>query len=1358
MRKPSLTFLLGCFAVPMLAGVPPLGGFFYGNMKAPTGWEWQSPDSLAYNKQQPHAWFFSFKDTDEARKVLPEKSSLWQSLDGTWKFHWASHPEARPKDFYLPTFDASSWDDVQVPMNWNVVGIGKDGSQKYGQPVYVNQQVIFKHSVRPGDWKGGVMRTPSQNWLTYKDRNEVGSYRRTFTVPAEWAGKEIYLNFDGVDSFFYLYINGRYVGFSKNSRNLAQFDITPYLNKKGENLIAVEVYRNSDASLLESQDMFRLPGIFRSVSLTAKPKVQVRDIKAIPDYDATFTNASLKITAQVANLSGKAQKGYSIDYALYENTLYADDNKLVAGVSATAKVEDLDKNDEETATITLNAGKAVKPWSAEAPHRYVLVGTLKDAKGKVVETFSTTVGFRKIEIKETPAAQDEFGLAGRYYYLNGKPIKMKGVNRHENNPATGHYVTREQMEHEVFLMKQGNINHVRNCHYPDAPYWYYLCDKYGIYLEDEANIESHEYYYGEASLSHVPEFRNAHIARNMEMVHATVNNPSVVIWSLGNEAGPGKNFVEAYNAIKAYDTSRPVQYERNNDIVDMGSNQYPSPAWVAEVAKGQSGVKYPFHISEYAHSMGNAVGNLVDYWNAMESTNFFVGGAIWDWVDQAIYNYDAKTGERYWAYGGDFGPTNKPNDGMFCMNGIMRPDLTPKAQYFEVKKVYQNVGVKAIDMKKGEIEIFNKNYFEPLKDYQIVWSLYQDGTCLEAPKALPGEVSTLAARKSLKVTLPYDYTQLDPTCEYFVKVQFLLAADKPWAKKGYVQMEEQLRVKGADVKAPSIAEASKDKPAIKCSQDDKQIALEGKSFTLSFDKATGAIDALAYGSNQIICKGEGPKLDAFRAPTDNDAGTGAPNQWFQYGLYNLQHTAQSCNVQTLKNGAVQVMFTVKSQAPEGCRIAYGNGNRNPEDAYDFKHDVKKLTDADLVFTTTQVYTVYPDGSVELHSAISSNRPSVVLPRLGYAMKLPKKLNSFYYYGRGPVNNYNDRKTGQFIELHAGIVGEQDIMLPKPQSMGNREEVRWCALTDMTGRGALFIADSVMSASALPWTQQQLAQAAHPYQLPESDATVLHLDAKVTGLGGASCGQGGPLRPDRAYATNYDFGFIIRPLAIGRAALSIIGHHAKVSPAGEQPISISRSRAGEVTLSTPTKDRTLVYSINGAKKGQVYTEPFKFRAGGEIAVWYKENPNMKVTTKYEPITSVPLEVYYVSSAEPGAGEASFIVDNDPSTIWHSAYGVTLTKYPHWIDFDAAEVKTMKGFTYLPRQEGGNGMVKDYEIYVSLDGKNWGEPVAKGSFARGAEEKKVLFNKPVKGRYIRFRALSEQNGQDFASGAEFTLIAD
>lgn len=624
-----------------------LGGYFYQQQDAPTGWEWQSPDSVAVNKLQPHAWFFSFRNIEEARKVLPENSSYWKSLDGMWKFHWAPNPDERPKDFFRTDYDVSKWDDIKVPVSWNMAGLQRDGKNKYGDPLYSNQRVIFQHSWQPmNDWKGGVMRTPPKDWMTYRNRNEVGSYRRTFTVPADWKGQEIYLNFDGVDSFFYLYINGKYVGFSKNSRNLAEFNITPYLNKEGEeNTVAVEVYRHSDGSFLESQDMFRLPGIFRTVALTAKPQVQISDIKAIPDLDDTYTNAKLHITAQLENLSKKAIKGYTIQYSLYANRLYSDENTLLSGVAASAKLEGkLKAKDEISLEATLDAANKVNLWSAEAPHRYTLVGELKDAKGRTVQTFSTYVGFRKVEIKDTPADKDEFGLAGRYYYLNGQPIKLKGVNRHENNVQTGHTVSREQMEHEVFLMKRGNINHVRNCHYPDAPYWYYLCDKYGIYLEDEANIESHQYYYGKQSLSHVPEFRNAHIARNMEMVHATVNHPSVVIWSLGNEAGPGKNFVDCYNAIKAYDTSRPVQYERNNDIVDMGSNQYPSIAWVQGAVQGKYNLKYPFHISEYAHSMGNACGNLIDYWDAIESTNFFMGGAIWDWVDQALNKQDPATG------------------------------------------------------------------------------------------------------------------------------------------------------------------------------------------------------------------------------------------------------------------------------------------------------------------------------------------------------------------------------------------------------------------------------------------------------------------------------------------------------------------------------------------------------------------------------------------------------------------------------------------------------------------------------------------------------------------------------------------
>ena len=1306
MNRSYLLLLAGMLCAPAAWADGTLGGYFYQQQEAPTGWEWQSPDSVAVNKLQPHAWFFSFRNIDEARKVLPENSSYWKSLDGMWKFHWAPNPDERPKDFFRTDYDVSKWDDIKVPMNWNMAGLQRDGKNKYGDPLYSNQRVIFQHSWQPmNDWKGGVMRTPPKDWMTYRNRNEVGSYRRTFSVPADWKGQEIYLNFDGVDSFFYLYINGKYVGFSKNSRNLAEFNITPYLNKEGEeNTVAVEVYRHSDGSFLESQDMFRLPGIFRTVALTAKPQVQVRDFKAIPDLDETYSNAKLHITAQLQNLSKKAIKGYTIQYSLYANRLYSDENTLLSGVTASAKLAGkLNAKGEIELEATLDAANKVSLWSAEAPHRYTLVGELKDGKGRTVQTFSTFVGFRKVEIKETPAEKDEFGLAGRYYYLNGQPIKLKGVNRHENNVKAGHTVSREQMEHEIFLMKRGNINHVRNCHYPDAPYWYYLCDKYGIYLEDEANIESHEYYYGKQSLSHVPEFRNAHIARNMEMVHATVNHPSVVIWSLGNEAGPGKTFVDCYNAIKAYDTSRPVQYERNNDIVDMGSNQYPSIAWVQGAVQGKYKLKYPFHISEYAHSMGNACGNLIDYWDAIESTNFFMGGAIWDWVDQALDKQDPATGKTYWAYGGDFGKDNKPNDGMFCMNGIMRPDLTPKAQYFEVKKVYQNVGVKAIDMKQGQIEIFNKNYFEPLKNYQIVWSLYKDGVCVKKNQPLQGAKNIVGPREKGIYTLPYDYASLDANSEYFVTVQFLLGKDMPWAKKGYVQMEEQLRVKGADVAAPSIAAVAKTGKAMKYQLDKaaKRANITGENFQVAFDLNTGAIYSLKYGNQIIIKDGNGPQLDAYRAPTDNDAGIGYHNAWFKNGLYDLQHVVKSWTcTPNKKDGTYKLDFTVESQGKEGCDVNYGNRDRDPEFCYNFEKNKRTLTDADLKFTSRQIYTIYKDGSIEMQSAIGANRSKVILPRIGYSMVLPSELNQYDYYGRGPVNNYNDRKTSQFIGWYHSPVAEQGIMLPKPQSQGNREEVRWCAVTNSQQQGVVFISDSTMSASALPWSQQELTLAAHPYQFPKSSGTHLHLDAKVTGLGGASCGQGGPLTPDQVRSTPTTFGFIIRP-----AVKSELPNLVKVSATGRKMVK-------------------------------------------DIMQQMKQNQQ-----------NTGLQIAFASSQEPDEGDASYLVDGDPSTIWHTMYSITLAKYPHWVDFDAGKQKVIKGFSYLARQDGSlNGCIKDYEIYVSNDNKNWGEPVAKGSFEKTAKLQKVMFGKPVKARYVRLRALNEQSGQDYASGAEFTLVTE
>ena len=1250
----------------------PLGGFAYGDKEAPTGKEWESVEELALNKEYPRAYFFSFDNEAQAAQVRPEKSPYWLSLNGQWRFHWCKTPDERPKDFYKTNYDASGWDMTPVPSNWNVQGIQKDGKLKYGLPIYVNQPVIFYHERKVDDWRQGVMRTPPQTWTTYEYRNEVGSYIRYFEVPREWKGREVYIDFDGVDSFFYLWINGKYVGFSKNSRNAASFNISKYL-KKGQNKLAVEVYRNSDGSFLESQDMFRLPGIFRTVALRSTPKVQIRNLNVLTDTD-NLSDWQLKVTAEVRNLGKKEAKDYRLQYAVYKNILYKDDAQKVDALQATSEVQAVAPNAIEKVSAAIDV-KQPDMWSAEAPNRYVLVAQLVDKKGKVIEAASTYFGFRKVEIRDTKAEDDSFGNAGRYFYVNGKPIKLKGVNRHETHPEQGHVVTHAQMEEEVMLMKRANINHVRCSHYPPDPYWFYLSDKYGIYLEDEANIESHEYYYGKESLSHPKEWEKAHTARVVEMVEAAYNSPSIVIWSLGNEAGPGQNFVTAYNHLKTLDTSRPVQYERNNDIVDMGSNQYPSVAWVKGAATGKYDIKYPFHISEYAHSMGNAVGNLADYWEAIESTNYICGGAIWDWVDQALTNY-TPDGKPYAAYGGDFG--DFPNDGQFVMNGIIFADRTAKPQYYEVQKVYQNIKVKKLSF--DTFQITNKSYFEPMEGYEGVWKLYRNGELVEERSF---DVSPLKPQKKGVVTIAPK--RMDSKSEYIVVIEFRQAADKPWAKQGFVQAREQFIIQEAGQK-PAIATVAKGN-ALELSPDKKMIV--GKDFSVMFDFDKGTIETLRYGNNTII-ENSGLALNAFRAFTNNDRW--AYQQWFAKGLHNLQHKALAKSVKANADGSYSYSFTVQSQAPNAAKIEGGtaSGRNKIVELTD-----RAFTDADFRFVTNQVFTVYPDGSIEVQASIGSNDDFVNLPQLGYLVTMPKTYFRFTYYGRGKQDNYPDRKSGAFLGIYESDVLKEAGNFPKPQDVGHHQDSRWAALTNMRGAGAIFVGTQPMDVAALPYTAQEMTLAGHPFELPNPSATYLQLNIATTGVGGNSCGPT-PLQRDRVMATQHRFGFIIRP------AQAKLAEAANVSASTEAPAFVS----GLINRST-----------------------------------------------------IPMKVIFASSEEVGAGNATHLVDGNPNTIWHSAYSVTVAKHPHWVDFDLSKEVSFKGISYLPRtDEAGNGDVKDFSISVSDDAKTWKE-VHKGSFSqnRGTPQQ-VLFKSPVKARYVRFTALSEQYGQDFASGAEFGLIAE
>ena len=1259
-----------------------LAGFAYGNSAAPTGDEWQSPENLSLNKEYPRAYFFSFNNEKQATQVLPEYSPYWQSLNGQWRFHWCKTPDERPKDFYKTDYDTSKWDAIPVPSNWNVYGIQKDGSLKYGLPIYVNQPVIFYHERKVDDWRKGVMRTPPTDWTTYEYRNEVGSYVREFEVPNNWEGREIFIDFDGVDSFFYLWINSKYVGFSKNSRNVASFDITHYL-QKGKNKVAVEVYRNSDGSFLESQDMFRLPGIFRTVALRATPKVQIFNLNILTDTD--YKTWDLQVKAEVRNLTNQPVEGYSLRYAVYPTKhLYKDEVTETPEKQWTTKLPKANAKGFATTTSLQKDWKNVRMWSAEAPHRYVLVAQLLDKKGKVVETVSSYFGFRKVDIQN------------KAYYLNGQAIKLKGVNRHETHPDQGHTLTHEQMKDEIFLMKRNNINHVRNSHYPPDPHWFYLCDKYGIYLENEANIESHQYYYGKESLSHPKEWENAHVARVTEMVEATYNAPSVVIWSLGNEAGPGNNFKVAYDHLKTIDKSRPVQYERNNDIVDMGSNQYPSVAWVEKAATGELNIKYPFHISEYAHSMGNALGNLADYWKAIESSNYICGGAIWDWVDQSIYHY-TKNGIRYEGYGGDFG--DYPNDGQFVMNGIIFADRKPKPQLAEVKKVYQEVAVsKYTPFHKEDImsppvfEIFNKNYFRTLSHLKGVWKLYKNG--FEIKK---GDFAIDAIPPQKRGIVNIGYLPAE-AADYYINFEFELAEDMPWAKKGFVQAAEQLHWTENEVEKSPIASVAKGEK-LTLSKDQK--TLISKDFSVQFDFEKGTIAKLQYGEQPIV-ENSNFQLNAFRAFVNNDVW--AYQQWFNKGLHNLQHKALSHKVTKNANDSYSFAFTVQSQAPNGAQLI---GKPSAAD-----HQIKEFTDRpfdndNFRFVTNQVFTVYPDGSIELQAAIASNEPTAVLPQIGYQLKLPKQFKHTTYYGRGAQDNYSDRKTGAFVGIYNDEVTfplpEGGSSFPKPQDMGHHQDTRWVALKNDDNKiGVLLVANPTMDFSALAHSPQQLTLAGHPYQLPESDATYLQLNAATTGVGGNSCGPT-PLVRDRVTASPTHFGFIIRPIE---------------------------------------------FSTSGADENE------------KIATQAQVTPSTLAPTfptSLEKTKGVPMKVIFASSEEVDLGEATHLIDNDPSTIWHSAYSITVAKYPHWVDFDLMKEILVTGISYLPRSdEYKTGDIKDFSVSVSNDGQHW-EEVHKGTFPlKDGSPQKAIFAKPVKARYLRFTALSEQYGQDYVSGAELQIL--
>lgn len=999
--------------------------------------DWENESIFGINKEATHVIYTPYSNTEQALRDIPSASPYYLTLNGAWKFHWVKQPSDRPLNFFSPAFDDSGWKTIPVPCNMEMQG--------YGTPIYTN----FIYPFTPDPPR--VMDTVPENWTLRKEPNPVGSYRRYFNMPADWKGKEVFLHFDGVQSAFYIWINGRKVGYSENSMSPAEFDITRYL-QTGPNLVAVEVYKFSDGSYLEDQDMFRFSGIFRDVYLYATPLLHIRDYFLQSTFSENFSTAELSARVDWRNDEGKRSAATLLEISLYQ----PDGQLLNDKVLATKEIMPLPAAGEGSGLLKATIAHPLL-WSAEDPALYKVVFTLKDKEGVILETLASDFGFRKIEIKNSRL------------YVNGQPILLKGVNRHEVHPAYGKTVPTATMIRDIELMKNYNINTVRTCHYPDAPEWYKLCDRYGLYVIDEANLETHGM--GD-KLTKDPRWKAAYVDREVRLVERDKNHPCVIIWSMGNESWGGENFVAGRAAILGLDRSRPIHYQGDNSVADIESTMYPSVKELTEA--GDTASAKPFFMCEYAHAMGNAIGNLKEYWDDIEAHPRLIGGCIWEWADQGVNKQipGDTTGKTFFAYGGDFG--DMPNDGTFSIKGLVTSDRQVKPELEEVKKVYQYVGFRPEDLLTGKVIISNKYSFTNLDKYDLNWSLAEDGRVIQsgvlpAVNLPPGRVDT--------ITIPYQKPVLMPAGEYWLNLRLTLREDVLWGKKGHVVAYEQLKMPFEVVPGPTLP--MDDVAPLEVDEDGRTISIRGKAFTVSFDKSSGILSSLVYDTRTIIQGVEnGPVFNLYRATMDNDRTRerGPYIEWEKAGYDSLQYKLRAFSADKVNEKIVRVNTVTDA-----------------------------VTKSGFIVTTTVQYIVYGNGYIHVAATFKPGQSDLAIPRLGLRMLLNKELENIEWYGRGPHENYSDRKESALFGRYRKTVTQMEEPYERPQGMGNREAVRWVRICDADGHGLMIAASDQLSFTALHFTDQDLHQAKHLYQLRPRGETVLSLDYAQQGLGNASCG-------------------------------------------------------------------------------------------------------------------------------------------------------------------------------------------------------------------------------------------------------------
>jgi beta-galactosidase len=1016
--------------------------------------EIEDPENIGINKEASHATLMPYGSLKEALAANRHASSYSRSLNGLWKFNWVDWPQKRPVDFYKPNYDVSKWKDIKVPSNWQVEG--------YGTPYYSNFTYIFQKDFPR------VMSVPSVTYTAYQERNPVGSYRRDFEIPADWNGRRVFITFDGVDAGFFIWVNGHKVGYSVNSRNAAEFDLTKYL-QPGKNTLAVEVYRFTTGSYLEDQDMWRLSGIFRNVTLWSSPQEHIRDYFIKTNLDPQFRNAEEVVTTKVKNYGTAEVKARELEVALYNG------NVPVPGAVVKKQIPALKPGEEVEVEAKFNVNNPQK-WTAETPKLYTSVITINDGDKKV-ETLSSRTGFRQIEIK------------GRLFTVNGVPIKLKGVNRHENWPDDGHAVTEEQMIKDILLIKQANCNHVRTCHYSDDPRWYELCDEYGIYLVAEANLESHGSW---DEFNEDPRIKAALIDRNVANVENFKNHPSVLIWSLGNECGSGgSNFRAIVKIIKGIDNTRPTHYQGfgigDNNPTDMDSEMYTDVKNLEAHANDKTLTK-PFYLCEYAHAMFNSMGSVDIYNELFDKYPQLLGGAIWEWQDQGIYN-DRDPNHHIVAYGGGFG--EYPNDRYFIHKGVVFSDRSLKPHYPELKHAYQWISIHAKDYQTKTFNIKNRYQFITLNNLTAKWELSENGTNIASGNLAVGLIEP---GKDKDIKIPYTIKP-KAGAEYFLRVSFNLASDEMWAPKGFEVASQQFELPGSK---PVVADEPKGgKLTLNDSKD--IIEVKGTDFTLVFDKAKGTFTKMEKNGENVLRDNGGPMLHLWRAPHQKD-DMWAYEDWEKNGLKQLHWVTNEATATQLANGAVEIKANLT-----------GTGKHN----FTAHHEV--------------VYTINGNGIINAVNKVNFSDPSLVLARIGVRMFLNKELDQFDYLGRGPMENYGDRKSGFDVGHYSSSVSKQLTPYEKPMEAGNHEDVRWANVTSGNGLGInVKHIDSLVQVSALPYSDEEMEPVEYRIDLPKSKGTVLCISHKTLGVGSYGCGPR-PLEQYRVYAKPTTFSYQIQLL-------------------------------------------------------------------------------------------------------------------------------------------------------------------------------------------------------------------------------------